>query len=94
MLGDIQVLVHDLSQKSEDSLTQLFLALIDGKKCLGRLLIIKNMTFNSYHFSRPNTSKGVFGDLFHGKIAFLEYKNIDITKLQNFHFLQIKEVSQ
>ena len=41
MLGDIQVLVHDLSQKSEDSLTQLFLALIDGKKCLGRLLIKK-----------------------------------------------------
>ena len=89
MLGDIQVLVHDLSQKSEDSLTQLFLALIEKKKKVFRTFVDKkNMKFNSYHFSRPNTSKGVFGDLFHGKIAFLEYKNIDITKLQNFHFLQ------
>ena len=49
------------------------------------ILFVKNLKFLHLVFFRQNDKKKVFGDILDRKIAFLDYKNIDIRKLQNVY---------
>ena len=39
-----------------------------------------------FHLFRENTPKNVFGNVLDRKLAFLDYKNMDLKKSQNWHF--------
>ena len=39
-----------------------------------------------FYLFRQNTQKNVFGNVLDRKLAFLEYKNMDLKKLENWHF--------
>ena len=39
-----------------------------------------------FYLIRENTPKNVFGNVLDRKLAFLEYKNMDLKNLQNWQF--------
>lgn len=46
----------------------------------------KNLEFRLLFFANKLFFKRVFGDIVNRKLAFVDYKNTDLKKLQNLHF--------
>ena len=53
----------------------------------GSMVFVKNCNF-SHYFLYKLGGLNVFGDALGREIAFLDYKNIDLKKSQNLHFLK------